>query len=1181
MKDQSLSAAISSPWKRLYFCRAVTCFLCLLFSLTPVITINARSVLAPAQATTDLHSTRQESAEVRRLEAGRPFERELKGGETHSYRLWLAADQYLCVTIEQRGVDVTVALFGPDGKKLAEANSAKGAQGQETLTFITDGSGDYRLEVRPADKSAAIGRYEAKIIALRAPTTEERVLEEARRLMDEARSLRQNGKYDEALGPAERALALREKVLGLEHTSVADSLHLLAVIYDDKHEYAKAEPPNLRALAIREKALGPDHPDVARSLFNLAWLSKVKQDFANAESLYRRALAIQERALGPDHPDVATTLNDLAVLYNQKGDYDQSILVNERVLKIREKALGPDDTGVAKALNNLARVYENKGEYGQAESLLQRSLLIWERALGADHPEVAFAVDGLAKVYSFKGDYAKAEPLYLRALAIREKALGPNHPEVGTTLNNLGVLYRQKGDYAKAEPLHLRDLAITEKALGPDHRFVAPTLINLAEVYKQQGDDAKAEPLYLRALAIREKALGPNHPDVGVALNNLGQLYLRNKKGEAEPLLRRSLAILEKALGLEHHRVASPLGGLAALLASKGEQAQADSLYRRALAIQEKAVGPEHPEVAQSLENLAKLYRAKGDVQQALALLARSHEIRERHLHHNLALGSERQKLDYLKLFAEETDRALSLHARLAPRDTRAVHLALTTILRRKGRALDATSDSVAVLRSRAIPQDQELFGRLSDARSQLAALTLKGPGGTNVAAYRSQLRRLDEELERLEAEVSARSAEFRAQSRAITLEAVQSVIPDGAVLIEFALYRPDDARSAVQSPPRYAAYLLSHQGPAQWVELGEAAQIDRAVEDWRRALRNPERADVRRLARSVDARVMQPVRALLGSSQHLLISPDGPLNLIPFAAMVDEQSRYLAERYTVTYLTSGRDLLRLEVARASKSRSVIVADPAFGEPALVASNGETGQRHRQGRASSRPRVDYSQVFFGPLPGVSDEVRALKGLLPEATFLLKEEATETALKRVSGPSLLHIATHGFFLQDGPNPVAAVAGGTRLGKWAAQAENPLLRSGLALAGANQGRSGEDDGVLTALEAGGLNLWGTRLVVLSACDTGVGEVRNGDGVYGLRRALVLAGAESQMMSLWPVSDRSTRDLMAGYYRRLIEGQGRGEALRQAQLEMLRSKSRAHPYYWASFILSGEWANLEGRR
>jgi CHAT domain-containing protein len=203
---------------------------------------------------------------------------------------------------------------------------------------------------------------------------------------------------------------------------------------------------------------------------------------------------------------------------------------------------------------------------------------------------------------------------------------------------------------------------------------------------------------------------------------------------------------------------------------------------------------------------------------------------------------------------------------------------------------------------------------------------------------------------------------------------------------------------------------------------------------------------------------------------------------------------------------------------------------------------------------------------------------------------LREQATETALKQSRAPSVLHIATHGFFLGDQEAPPVETRGvpgddplriSATLSKWADKVENPLLRSGLALAGVNERRGGDDDGVLTAMEAASLDLWGTRLVTLSACNTGLGEVRNGEGVYGLRRALVLAGSETQIMSLWPVLDKQTRDLMVGYYRRLLKGEGRGEALRQIQLETLKDAKLQHPYYWASFIQAGEWANLDGQR
>ena len=1003
-----------------------------------------------------------------------------------------------------------------------------------------------------------------------AQTGDERRLEEARRLSDESRDLRQKGKYDDALPPAERALEIREQLLGPDHAAVADALHALAVLYDNKGDYAKAEPLNVRALAIREHALGPDHPDVAKTLNNLAWIYGVRHDFVKAELFYQRSMAIQEKALGADHQEVATTLNDLALLYFEKGDYDQSILIDERVLAIRERTLGPDDAGVAKALNNVALVYVKKGDYAKADPIYRRALAIWEKALGPAHPDVAFALDNLATIYYRTGDYATAEPLFHRALAIREKALGPDHPATVTSVNNLANVYMSKGDYANAEPLFQRVVVAWEKRFGPDHPGLAPPTNNLARLYEYTGDYAKAETLFQRALALREKGLGPNHVDVGEALNNLGHVYLSSKNVDAqvEPLFLRSLAILQNVLGPDHPGVAAPLSNLAVFHERAGDDVRAEDFYQRALAIREHALGPNHPGVAEALDSLARLYERRGDRRKALATLARYNEVRERNLDLNLPLGSERQKLNYLKLFAEDTNHALSLHARSDPGDSKALELAFTTVLRRKARALDAMTDSVASLLSRSNPQDRAVFAELFAARSRLATIALRGPDEKTRLTYVTDVKRLEENIDTLEAEVSARSAEFRAQSQPITLEAVRALIPDGAVLIEFARYEPGAAAAERPPSPHYAAYVLTHEGP-QSVDLGDAAPIDRAVGAWRRALRDPQRTDAKRLGRTVDQKVMRPVRALVGSARHLLISADGSLNVIPFAAMVDERNRYLLERFSITYLTSGRDLLRLQVARASRTGPVVIADPVFGDPAAISTRG------------AGTRIDDSQIFFGPLPGVADEVRALRHLLPDASFFTRAQATKAALKQVNGPSILHVATHGFFLADRSAAPLPQNGQTRVAKWATWTENPLLRSGLALAGANRGRGDEDAGVLTALEATGLDLWGTKLVVLSACETGLGDVKNGEGVFGLRRALVLAGAESQMMSLWAVSDRSTSDLMAGYYRALLEGQGRGDALRRVQLRMLRDAARHHPYYWAGFIESGEWANLQGRR
>jgi CHAT domain-containing protein len=350
-----------------------------------------------------------------------------------------------------------------------------------------------------------------------------------------------------------------------------------------------------------------------------------------------------------------------------------------------------------------------------------------------------------------------------------------------------------------------------------------------------------------------------------------------------------------------------------------------------------------------------------------------------------------------------------------------------------------------------------------------------------------------------------------------------------------------------------------------------------------------------------MDEKVMRPVRELLGDATHMLLSPDGALNLIPFEALVDERNHYLVERYAFTYLFSGRDLLRLQVARKSLSNAIVVANPSYGEPEttsiaqtsigksrpinsiLTKANAERGPRNaKPKRQSVTTGSDLSNVYFAPLSATALEAKAIKAQFPDATVMTGLQATESSLKQIAAPRLLHIATHGFFLQDGPDDSGGLQRSqTRSINLNVKIENPLLRSGLALAGANLRRGGDDDGVLTALEASGLNLWGTRLVVLSACDTGVGEVRTGEGVYGLRRALVLAGTESLVLSLWPVSDYVTREMMTAYYMGLREGRGRGESLRQVQMNMLKRKGREHPFYWAGFIQSGEWANLDGKR
>lgn len=996
-----------------------------------------------------------QSAEApERLELGKPLLRELAGGQTHAYPLTLAAGQYLNVIVDQRGIDVVVRLFAPDGKKLTEVDSPGGPVGPERLEHIASAAGEYRIEVLPLEKKAPTGRYEIRLNELRAATAKDPVLVEARALINAATVLDFQGKIEEAIKLGERAVALREEALGL------------------------------------------------------------------------------------DHAGVAAALNRLGILCERSGDSARAVPIYQRALAIHEKQSGVDSAAAAGAAHNLAMAYVSLEDYVKAEPLFLRARTSLEKSGEAGRANLAQVLDSLAGLYLRMGDVAKAEPLYLRALELREKLFGPDALLAIYSLNNLAVLYDQAREFDKAASLHQRSLALKEKRFDPNHPEIAISLNNLALHYVQVGDLEQAKRSFRRALEILEKRTAPNPLDFSLSL-----------------------------------------GGLAALELNEGHDREAEPLLQRSLALREKTLGESHELIAEALGSLISLYHIRGDFKQALAALTRSADIAERFIDHNLLIGSERRKLAYLDQTSRNLSKAISLQAQLAPNDPQAIQFALTLLLRWKGRALDVMADSIARLRLRAAPEDQARFDELTTVRARLGTLKLRGPVDMTPAAFHFQVKQLEERMEKLEEDLSARSAEFKMQSQPVTFAVVQAALPPGAVLVEFALYSPYRTATRNFAPRRYIAYAIARAGAPRWVEIGEAADVDRAIEMFRATLRAPNRAGFREASRALDRIVMQPLRPLLGDAEQVLLSPEGSLNLLPFAALLDERGRYRVERYSFSYLTSGRDLLRLNAAATPRDAPLIVANPSFGETAASANH----QRGMGVGANAGPTqgMGFSQVQFRALPGTADEARAILRILPDARALMKEEATKTALKAVHGPRILHIATHGFFLKDADLPEPNSRGlGLSLNesKKEPSLENALLRSGLVLAGANAHREAPDDGILTAMELAGLDLQGTRMVVLSACNTGLGEIKRGEGVYGLRRALTLAGAESQVMSLWPVSDQATRDLMIAFYQGLQRGQSRSEALRQVQLRMLRSGAHRHPYYWASFIQSGAWMKLD---
>lgn len=907
-------------------------------------------------------------------------------------------------------------------------------------------------------------------------------------------------------------------------------------------KYKESFAPATRALEIRERILGTENERTALAIALLGTVSRDLGDQKKSEMYYAKALNIFEKINKADTLDAADIINNLATKFQRRGDFAESEKLYLRALEIRERELGSNSNRVASNLNNLGIFYRERGDYAKAQESYERSIAIREQLFGAESVEATFTLNNLAYFYYTKGDYRAALKIHERVLAIREKKLAPDHPYIGETLDNMAVVYADSGEPEKAETLYLRAVENREQKFGKENIRTAPTLSNLAKLYAERGDLVKADSLFRRVLTIAEKNLNRDEIEFAVYLKRIGDFYIL-----------------------------------------KGDYEKAGDFLERALEIRRKVLGTENFEVGRTCSSLARLYLLKAEAARATAFQECANRIDEKNIALNLFIGTEHAKLSYMKLLAEDLDQTINLQISL-PDSKPALEQAVTTVLQRKGRVLDAVAGSLTDLRRRFDAKDQILLQKLNDTLAALAELSLNKPENISPEDYQKQIGDLEEQKSGIEDEISRRSKGIFELPKPVTLAKMRNEIPQNSALVEFSLYRTPDKKSGstAKGESRYIAFVIRNQGETHSVKLGSAAEIDAAVDIYRKALRDQNSRNFQAAANVIYQKLMKPIQPFLTDTTQLLISPDGNLNLIPFEALTNEKNQYLIEQYAFTYLSGGRDLLRLKTPREYKDTSLIVANPSFGESRRKENPPGSAARSEVKRSVTAAR-NLSETYFAPLAATTAEARSIQALFPNAVLLTGAQANESALKQAIAPRILHIATHGFFLENAGESETSKNSQNRRANAETETENPLLRSGIALAGANKNknRDAKDDGILTALEASGLNLWGTKLVVLSACDTGLGDVKNGEGVYGLRRAFMLAGTESLVMSLWAVSDYATRELMTDYYKNLKNGTGRGEALRQIKLAMLKKKGREHPFYWAAFIQSGEWANLEGKR
>ena len=538
-------------------------------------------------------------------------------------------------------------------------------------------------------------------------------------------------------------------------------------------------------------------------------------DIGEKRPIVERALTLAERTPGADPLDVAAVRRDFGYILQQSREHARALPYFEQAAAAFETALGADHPTTADVWRLLATTYAWVGQRAKAEPLAQRALAVSEQALGPEHPQVAQCLITLGNLRSDAQDSDRAEELLRRALAIVEKTQGPGL-QMAAVLNDLGRHLIERDQFEQADGLLRRALEMQEP-FGKEGAAIAITLRNLAIAARQRQDYAKAEEYYLRALALRRQTLGPNHPEITLNLNDLAA---RLRTGLAQDL---------------------------ELYRATGELPQSLDAHFQALSILEQNTGKHY--IVTELGNIARTYAAMDDLPHAIEFQRRIETAIETQLALQLATGSERQKLVFVNSMAERVWRTISLDAGARFSEPRATELAALVILQRKGRVLDAMTDTFASVRRRlGSAEEQQQLDDLAQVTRDLARVALSDPKGMSPSEHLATIQRLERQRESLESALSERSAAFRAQAAPVTLDAVRSALPDDAALIEFAVYRPFDPKAesntTAYGDERYVAYVLTRRD-TRGVDLGPASAIDEAIGAFRQALGDPRRTDV------------------------------------------------------------------------------------------------------------------------------------------------------------------------------------------------------------------------------------------------------------------------------------------------------------------------------------------------
>lgn len=788
---------------------------------------------------------------------------------------------------------------------------------------------------------------------------------------------------------------------------------------------------------------------------------------------------------------------------------------------------------------DLGLLYATMGRYNSAEYYTSEALSLREQTLGKNSKAYASSLNNMAVLFQETARYNESEQYFKEAMQTVQNQLGPESNEYAIVLNNHAILLAQIGRTEQAVTQLNSAISILDNLKKKNTRDQVGFQSNLALLYQQTGKFTEAEAIYLKL----EKTLGSKDPFYAGVLNNLALLYIQmGQMDKVENYLKRSAEVYKTRFGNQNPNYAKVLNDLGNFYRLQGRYPEAEQNLTESLTIRGTALDTNHPDYVKSQEDLAILYWKKGDLAKADANYKIAMDKSLDFINRYFPPMSEAEKTKYWDILQPRFQRFYNYCLEASAKNPAVIQTMYDYQMTTKGLLLHSTNKiKKAIFASGNNELIKDYIAWLDKKETLARYYSLSKEDLVN---QKIDLPALEKEANDMERSLSQRSSDFSQGYAAekLSFKQVASLLGDQEAAIEFIRIRSFDKDFTNDS--KYAALVLAKGTTTpKLIVLDNGNQLEtRYAKFYRNAIQQ----------KAVDGYSYDQFWARIDPSltgkKTLYISADGVYNQISLNTLKKADGDYLLNRYDIILVGNSKDVIALksQKAVAVKKNAFLLGFPDYGSDAVAA-----------------------------LPGTKLEVENIGKILKaggyQTTPYLQKAATEAVIKTLKGPSIVHIATHGYFQAD------VEQGSVGVHQENAK-NNPLLRSGLLLAGASSTIKGDvmpnlesnDNGVLTAYEAMNLSLDGTDMIILSACETGLGDVRAGEGVYGLQRAFLVAGAKAMVMSLWKVDDAATQALMTNFYTNLAKGTPKAKAFKQAQLQLMTKFKE--PYYWGAFVMMG---------